>query len=989
MQAMSSVLIRATRCIAWLVVLLANASSSFAAMTEITESRVCGGGGFALRQQREKSRPGLDAPEIFFDGRDRDSELDDSYLKAPGRNDVESSPFAVPVDRQLHPVAEQLALLCQEDQPGVLVRLLDWGDEESAAVRRSQRFIDYQRDDVVTPDSEYSAQTGDGEWLSRGEFATFLPGRNPRNPARQILTVGEEFTFEIVVDPSLAERLPEVEGLTENDPPRPVGRAQFGPGKVIEYVLDELMVLVPDDAALQAVLDRWDAELLDRSPLDREGRSVAQIRLSTSVLDQVDTSELASELLRIEPNHRGTLSLSSPALAQLFTVAVTEINQYGTVIAPNPLLQADSISTGSTQEHPTVPQGPDAFSWDFIREQSGMRTGVGRAWQVMDATVGFSEKVTVMIVDGGFTPNPDLALNTIVRKTQWGTPNPLDCSGTPCPWHGITSATTAAGRVDNGIGAAGPAGPVADVVLVGMSTEMYTTQRRARDMVAEYHPAVINMSFSRDNYAFRKATAAILDVYFKEMTNMGALIFASSGNDGMNVDAASSGEEDATTLPCESSYVVCVGGMSSGGQHNGGANYGTLLGSETVEIAGPMCTFGRVADTDDLNLDMKVVCGTSEASPFVAGVAALVKSANPSLSPTELRDLLFETAHTGAPYIPPLPGGYDRRVNAFDAVVSALGITLQPPSLTILKPKAYSQIGKQALLDVKAVAEDTFDRPLSIRWTSDRDGERAVTMSGGFTAISLSQGLHTLTATATDFRGVSTQKSVQVQVGAPAQITILSPEAGEDIYQQQQVAFVASSYDPDVFGPLDDDKVFWTVRKNGVDVWGAAGHYAVAPIYTFTAGVYEVIVHGVDIDGSAEDSSTFEVIDLPTGYAPGVQIVVPATNQKLQSLNGVAMSVLLQGTAVDAEDGPISGTRFRWTAVSDKGTKKTLCEGHQVPGSGDGGIVVPMDCSVVEVELGPDKTAVLTKWVITLEAWDSDDLSGKAQRTITIETTAG
>ena len=64
--------------------------------------------------------------------------------------------------------------------------------------------------------------------------------------------------------------------------------------------------------------------------------------------------------------------------------------------------------------------------------------------------------------------------------------------------------------------------------------------------------------------------------------------------------------------------------------------------------------------------------GTSASTPLVAGAAALVKAANPSLSPSQIRTILQQTAQDlGKP-------GYDKffnfgLVNAAAAVQAAIG----------------------------------------------------------------------------------------------------------------------------------------------------------------------------------------------------------------------------------------------------------------------------------------------------------------------------
>lgn len=976
-----------------LIALVVGACSVVLAAEPPLQSVTCGGIEYSIKPQREKGNlPGLSIPRIYFDRRGT-GKANSTYLRWTGKNDVYSSPFAVTAGQQFHPVAEQMGIYCQDDdRPAIIARILEWGDIEGSD--RSQMFADYVSDDVITIDPEYRTGPGDGEWIPAG-YAVFSPGTDGRNSKKTVLTASEVFDFDVVVDPALDVRLPEVEGFNDGDPVRPTGRAQFGDLGSADYVLDELTVFVPDDATLDGILTRWNAQLVDRSPLDRQGRSTALIRFDPAVLAMVDTSDLAENLLLLEGGHRGTLSVSSDRLAQLFAVAAKEALEQGSIVAPNILLQSDSITTGTTDEGllQTDPNDPnavtplDAFAFSFIRDDvNSMRTSVGRAWQVMDATVGFGEKVSVMIVDGGFIANDDFPNDVTLRQTEWGTPSPLpNSSGGQSPWHGTASTTSAAGLVDNDFGTAGPAGPIAKMVLVGLFKDEYKTLRRARDMVDEYRPAVVNMSFSASHYAFRKATEVLKDIYFEEMNDYGALLFASAGNKGIDVDQKISGDETPTILPCESKYVVCVGGMNGDGTHSGGANYGTVTGNKTAEIHGPMCTYGKVDDEDFFNVNMKNVCGTSESSPFVAGVAALVKSANPSLSNYELRDLLYETAHVGAPFVLPVGGGYTRTINALDAVVAALGIELSPPTLSIQNPTNNSQVSKASSVDLRAVASDTFERPLKISWTSDIDGYLTTTSSGIFGAVALSAGTHTITARATDFRGVYKEKSVQVQVGFKPTVQIVSPKATTKIYQGNNVSFTAKSYDPDTYGPVADSGIQWNVTRNGVDIWAGIGHIANAPANLFTPGTYDLFVSATDAEGYGTASGKFTITAVPPGQnPPSATIVTPASTLSLKSLEGAPLNVQFLGTGFDLQDGALSGYKFRWTALSDQGTKKTLCTGSQVAQNGNGGLVVPKSCQSFTAALAPDNGAVDTTWVVTLEVFDSSGLVGTAERVIKI-----
>jgi subtilisin family serine protease len=938
---------------------------------EAGDAVTCGGVAYAVPARRETpGRPGLAAPRLFADGA--------LFAESSEPNGVARSALPVARGHDFHPVADTVGVFCRGDAPVVLARVLYWGDLEQ---RRGRPFPDYAADDVLTPDPALGAETGDGEWLFAGEYVTFEV--RPDRKRRHELVPGERFTFAVTIDPSLGVRLPEVEGFEEGDPPRPAGRIDLD-GEVNTFVEDELTIAT-DAEDVDDLLARRGATLVDLSPPNRDGRRAALVRVAPEALAAVDTTDLAAQLLLGDPDLRGTLAFSSARMAQLFMVAALEANEHGTVVAPNVLSRADGIADGFTTEgDPAGGATPDAFSWNFMTDGAGMDTGVGRAWQVMEATVGFDEKVGLMVVDGGFQSNFDMPPGTILRKTEWGATNPVECGGNPCPWHGTASWMTAAALVDNGYGTAGPAGPVARLVLVGMGKDQYTTMRRARDMVEEYRPRIVSMSFSGEFRLFRAAAEALHDVYLGRMTELGALLFGSSGNDGRDMDAVSGNSESVVVLPCESRHVVCVGGETATGAHNTAAAFGTALGDRTVELVGPYCVYGLNDPGDITDFGVRTVCGTSEATPFVAGVAALMMSANPSLTGPQVREILYATAHTGAPFVAPIPGGYTRRLDAFAAVLAALDLELEAPAVQILAPAPNSQHAKGDAIDARAVATDTFGRPLTITW---RDGNKVLgtSASGALTPLFPAPGLRTLRAEATDFRGATTQATVQVQVGAAPQLHILAPGDGEDFYDNVAVPLAAQTFDPDTNGPIADDDVIWNVRLNGADVFATTGHAASIPAAVLGPGTYDLFVDAIDEEGVASEHLTFTVVALPPGeFAPIAEIVQPVVDLQLLALNGVPQMVHFEGEGLDPGFGDLPGTRFRWTALSDAGTKKTLCEGHQVPGSGDGGIVLPKDCSEFDAAFGIDGGTGVTRWLVTLEVYDMAGLKGVATRDIEV-----
>jgi hypothetical protein len=87
---------------------------------------------------------------------------------------------------------------------------------------------------------------------------------------------------------------------------------------------------------------------------------------------------------------------------------------------------------------------------------------------------------------------------------------------------------------------------------------------------------------------------------------------------------------------------------------------------------------------------------------------------------------------------------------------------------------------------------------------------------------------------------------------------------------------------------------------------------------------------------------------------------------------GGAVAVTLKGSALDQEDGVLSGTRFRWIAEAGD-TTVVLCTGSafKAPSGGGGIAPPPKDCSNPTVQLGvsPEAPGDAT-WTIKLQVRD-------------------
>ncbi|HHC08916.1 MAG TPA: hypothetical protein ENK55_09390, partial [Actinobacteria bacterium] len=775
-----------------------------------------------------------------------------------------------------------------------------------------------------------------------------------------------------VVDPNLAPAIDEVPGLEAGDPPRPVGRLVSPDGIASDVVLAELVVSSRDRNRVEELARRYGGEIVDELPGDEGEPGDYLVRLTPP---RPDLARLADDLVALEPDHEGRFTATNADLLGLMAVAAAETDGDDLLIGLNWVDVPTGIAEGSTREAPKDGVPRDALSWPYMASGTAQDIGVDVAWRLLTGYGRLDNRVKVLVVDQGFNRNPDFPDGAKILRGDWGETNRVECSGgPPCPWHGTDVAVAAVGIPDNEYGAAGPAGPVAELYVLESPMSRWATFRKVGKAVEDEGIDVVNMSFSGKVTAFRKAAERRAERLIGNIVEAGAIVFASAGNSGEDVDRirCRNGEcrEAFVLLPCETEAAICVGGMGWDTTARAKpSNYGSKTDGRSVDIYGPYCVYS-IGDpsTPYANNDVRKVCGTSFASPFVAGVAALVKAADPNLGPDDIWEILRDTAHRGGVDLDGPIGGHQLRIDAAAAVAKALGVEIAPPRVTITEPADGEQFVLNEFPEFSALATEFTAFLLPVRWESNVDGP--LTDGPTFDTVAgadLTTGVHTITATAVDVLGqVGTAEITIEVVDQPPEVSIAWPQPGTKVYAGQEVDLVGKSYDPDLFGPLPSKGVYWTVtsKASGVQYDAGFGHFYTVDGY-LPPGKYEVTLRGEDGSNSVAASSDFTVLAVPPGEAPpNPSILAPEPGAVFGSTGGPVI-IEFSGKAVDVtSDGELSGVRFRWVATSDRGTEKVLCRGSAfpddpypeggpiddfvAPGGGGGGgpiLTLPKNCS--------------------------------------------
>ena len=289
------------------------------------------------------------------------------------------------------------------------------------------------------------------------------------------------------------------------------------------------------------------------------------------------------------------------------------------------------------QETPNDPFYSQQWHLDLI--------GLPEAW---DRTVG-SSSVTVAVLDSGIANHPDLTSR--LSGDEWDfvddDADAKDSDG-DTNWHGLHVSGTVGMETNNSVGGAGVDWQARIMALrvgesegvpdsasrealryaAGLSNSSGTTPTVVAD--------VINMSYGGPGFS------GVLEDTIEAVVDAGVVPFAAAGNDG----------EEIVFYPAVYDGVVGVGAVRINSTITGYSNQG-----EWIDIAAPGRVIDPVPTRGVLSLwksgntfSYAWSEGTSMASPHAAGVAALLLSLQPSLTPRQVERALYTSAtDRGAP----------------------------------------------------------------------------------------------------------------------------------------------------------------------------------------------------------------------------------------------------------------------------------------------------------------------------------------------------
>ena len=159
---------------------------------------------------------------------------------------------------------------------------------------------------------------------------------------------------------------------------------------------------------------------------------------------------------------------------------------------------------------------------------------------------------------------------------------------------------------------------------------------------------IINMSFGK-SYSPHKD---VVDAAVRYADSLGVLMVHAAGNDGNDVDTTDNYPTRRYLDGGRAELWIEVGASSWKGEQNLAASFSNY-GDETVDVFAPGQSIYSTVPGNKYDRSG----GTSMAAPMVSGVAALIMAYYPELSPTQVRQIILDTATSYADVKVTRPGG--------------------------------------------------------------------------------------------------------------------------------------------------------------------------------------------------------------------------------------------------------------------------------------------------------------------------------------------
>ncbi len=234
-------------------------------------------------------------------------------------------------------------------------------------------------------------------------------------------------------------------------------------------------------------------------------------------------------------------------------------------------------------------------------------------------------------------------------------------------WHGTACAGLIAATMDNYLGSTGIA-PQAKILAIRYSRDSISNDIKAYKDMAYAGVSIISNSWGTNNLT-EDFEEVLKELAIDGRNGKGVLIFFAAGNDGCNMDQYYSIDPFDGHVVCQSSsryspindesespYVISIAASDRYDHIAPYSNYGSHIdftapgGGYNNSIITTDKSGYQGFSTTNYTTSTAGFSGTSAAAPIAAGIAALVLSANPTLSREEVIEILRVTAQKKGRY---------------------------------------------------------------------------------------------------------------------------------------------------------------------------------------------------------------------------------------------------------------------------------------------------------------------------------------------------
>lgn len=354
--------------------------------------------------------------------------------------------------------------------------------------------------------------------------------------------------------------------------------------------------------------------------------------------------------------------------------------------------EPDMIISGETEGVPNDPFFP--YSW--YHSNTGQFGGIAgydiqsrHAW---DITTGSPSIITVILDTGVQQNHPDINQVPGADFTGQGTDGgPVH----PCDKHGTTVAGCVSGRQNNAFGISGvaPSTRIASARVMSATDACTTAVTVQASWLVNgiYWAQTIGARITNSSFSLTGQSAALNDAYANTRA-AGIVHFGAAGN------ASTGTPRYPSSLPTLNSVAAINGLGARSWFSNWGPGLDFAVPGEAIATSDNSGTSGYSAG------EYAYADGTSYAAPICAGIAALVLSQNPSLTPDQVEQTLRDSCRDlGTP-------GYDTDFG--------WGLPSAYKALTGNQPPADAPFASTFNLQVPT--PDAFDVPLNplLNWAN-------------------------------------------------------------------------------------------------------------------------------------------------------------------------------------------------------------------------------------------------------------------------------